>query len=137
MSVKSTSRSARRAARKAGRAVAEVPGPSTNPATNLLILDVVMRGASLIAGRLIEKGTLRTRYTAEKAADIVKGRSMAQTLIATGAARIATRSVPGLLLVAGGLFAKAAFDRSQSRRKARREGDRALAEQAERADGGE
>ena len=105
---------------KTGKALVEVPGPSTNPATNLLILDIAMRGASLIAGRLIEKGTLRTRYTAEKAADIVKGRSMAQTLVATGAARIATRSVPGLLLVAGGLFAKAAFDRSQSRRKARR-----------------
>ena len=56
-------------------------------------------------------------------------------MAATGAARIATRSVPGFLLVTGGLLVKAAFDRSQSLRKARRAGEQQLAEQAARADG--
>jgi hypothetical protein len=34
--------------------------------------------------------------------------------------RLATRSVPGFLLVSTGLAAKTLFDRSQDRRKARR-----------------
>lgn len=134
MSVRSPLRITDRRARRARKSLTEVPGPSTNPATNLLILDVAMRGASLIAGRLIERGTLQTRYGATKASDIVKGRSMTQSIVATGAARIATRSVPGFLLVSGGLIAKAIVDRSLSRRKSVRRGDRKLAEQAARAD---
>jgi hypothetical protein len=39
--------------------------------------------------------------------------------------------VPGALLVGGGLLAKTLYDRSQSRRAARRAGDKALAKQAE------
>jgi hypothetical protein len=45
-----------------------VPGPSTNPATNLLIMDIAMRGASLLAARAIEQAALRLRYTRDKAA---------------------------------------------------------------------
>ena len=134
MDVRAKGRQLKHKAEEARDALERVPGPSTNPATNLLILDVAIRGASLIAGRLIEKGALRARYRPKKASDIVKGRTFLETIAATGAARIATRSVPGFVLVAGGLLVKAAFDRSQSLRKARREGERQLAEQAERAD---
>ena len=135
MGVRANGRRLRRKAEEARDVLAKVPGPSTNPATNLLIFDVVIRGASLVAGRLIEKGALRARYRPQKASDIVKGRSFVETMAATGAARIATRSVPGFLLVTGGLLVKAAFDRSQSLRKARRAGEQQLAEQAARADG--
>lgn len=119
-----------------------VPGPSTNPATNLLIMDVALRGAALLIARAIERNALRMRYSENTAGDIVKGRSMTQTLAVTGAARAATRSVPGLLLVAGGLLAKSVVDRSLSRgktpRKVRRRGpeaagDKALLEQAQSA----
>ena len=75
----------------------EVPGPSRNPATNLLIIDIAMRGASLLAARGIEKAALRLRYKPDKAGDIVKGRSLVSTVAATSAARLATRSVPGWL----------------------------------------
>lgn len=122
---------ARGTARRAKAALAKVPGPSSNPATNLLILDIAMRGVSMIVGRGVEKGLLRTRYHGEKAADIVKNRTMVQSLAATGAARIATRSVPGFLLVAGGLLAKAVIDRGFSRRESVRQGERRLAEQAD------
>lgn len=125
---------ARNARAKTKSALAKIPGPSNNPATNLLILDVAVRGASLIAGRAMERALLRTRYQREKAHDIVKGRSMAKSLAATGVARIATRSVPGFLLVTGGLFAKAVIDRSLSRRESVRRGERQLAEQAAQAD---
>lgn len=125
---------ARKARTGTKRALAKIPGPSTNPATNLLVLDVAVRGASLVAGRAMERALLRTRYQRDKAHDIVKGRSMLKSLTATGVARVATRSLPGFLLVAGGLLAKAVIDRSLSRREAVRRGERQLAEQAAEAD---
>jgi hypothetical protein len=125
---------ARNARAKTRKALAKIPGPSTNPATNLLILDLAMRGASLIASRGMQRALLRTRYQREKADDIVKGRTMLAALTATGAARIATRSVPGFFLVTGGLLAKAVLDRSLSRRQSVRQGERQLAEQAAQAE---
>jgi hypothetical protein len=125
---------ARNAKAKTRKALAKIPGPSTNPATNLLILDLAMRGASLVASRGVQRALLRTRYQREKADDIVKGRTMLAALTATGAARIATRSVPGFLLVTGGLLAKAVIDRSLSRRESVRRGEKDLAEQAAQAD---
>ena len=111
-----------------------VPGPSPNPATNLLIMDIAMRGASLLAARAIEQAALRLRYKPGTADDIVEGRSTIAMLAATGAARMATRSVPGFLLVTGGLLAKTLIDRSLRPRDARRKGDRQLAAQADKAD---
>ena len=135
MSLKSRARStARRASATAKDAAEKIPGPSSNPATNLLIMDIAMRGASMVAGRAIQRVLLGARYDPEKAADIVKGRSLVQSMAATGAARMATRSVPGLLLVTGGLLAKTLLDRSLRPRDARRKGDRQLAEQAAKGD---
>jgi hypothetical protein len=122
------------AAERTRRTLAKIPGPSTNPATNLLILDVAIRGAALIAGRGMEKALLRTRYQREKAHAIVKGRSIVSSMAATGVARVATRSVPGFLLVSGGLLAKAVVDRSFGRRRSVREGERQFAEQAKQAE---
>ncbi len=131
MSLKSKARStARKASAKAKGAIEAIPGPSSNPATNLLILDVAMRGTSMIAGRAVQRAILGARYDPEKAADIVKGRSLIQSMAATGAARLATRSVPGLLLVTGGLLAKTLIDRSLRPRDARRKGERQFAAQA-------
>ena len=124
---------ARRAARKAKGAMAKVPGPSNNPATNLLIMDIAMRGASMIAGRAVEKVILKARYSGKKAGDIVAGRTMLQSMAATGAARFATKSIPGFLLVTGGLVAKTIFDRSFSKRESVKRGERQLAEQAAQA----
>jgi len=135
MSLKSRARStARSASATAKNAAEKIPGPSSNPATNLLIMDIAMRGASMVAGRAIQRVLLGARYDPEKAADIVKGRSLVQSMAATGAARMATRSVPGLLLVTGGLLAKTLLDRSLRPRDARRKGDRQLAEQAAKGD---
>jgi hypothetical protein len=128
--VKST---ARRAARTAKGAIAKVPGPSNNPATNLLIMDIAMRGASMIAGRAVEKVILSARYSGRKAGDIVQGRSFVQSMAATSAARVATKSIPGFLLVAGGLVAKTIFDRSFSKRESVNRGEKQLTEQAAQA----
>ena len=126
--------SGRKALAKTKGTIAKVPGPSSNPATNFLIMDVAVRGLSMIVGRGLEKALLRTRYNPDKASDIVKGRPLLQSMAATGAARMATRSVPGFLLVTGGLLAKAVLDRSFGRRESLRRGERQLAEQAAKAD---
>ncbi len=125
-------RGIRRAYRTARGTANTVPGPSTNPATNLLITDIAMRGATLLFRRAMQQGMLRMRFDPEKAREIVQGRSLRQTLVSAAASRMAMHSVPGFLLVSSGLLAKTVIDRSQGRR-ARHKGERELAEQAARA----
>lgn len=123
----------RRAIATVRQAPRTVPGPSTNPATNLLIASVAMRGAAILLRRGAERGLLRARFDADKAKDIVQGRTFASSMIANATARVATKSVPGFLLVTGGLLAKTIIDRSLKGRFARRQGEAALLEQAENA----
>ena len=47
---------------------------------------------------------------------------------------LATRNLPGALIVGGGALAKTLYDRRRSRSAQRREGDRELIEQAHRDD---
>jgi hypothetical protein len=124
---------AKAAAGKAEAAIRDIHGPSPNPMTNLVIADIALRGGGRLVKQLVERSVLGAKYSPERAKEIVKGRSMVQTLLGTAVARIATRSVPGALLVGGGLLAKTLYDRSQSRRKARAEGEAKLMEQAEDA----
>jgi hypothetical protein len=118
---------------KTGRnkGAADVPGPSTNPATNALIHDIALRSAGRIARLAIEKGMLGKRYGTEIAKQAVENRSLLHTVAAYGVTKIATRSVPGAVLVGSGLIVKTLYDRSRSRRAARLAGDKAIAKQAE------
>lgn len=125
--------SARKAAGKAGSAVKEAPSPSPNPLTNLIIADVVLRGGGRLLRHAVERSVLGVKYPKDKARDIVKGRSMARTLMGAAVARVATRSVPGALVVGGSLLAKALYDRRHGG-KARAEGTAAVERQAERGE---
>ena len=113
-------------------AIDTAKGVSPNPMTNLLIADLVLRGGGQLMRHAVERGVLGLRFSPAKAKNIVKGRSMGQTLIGTALARIATRSVPGALLVGGGLLAKTLYDRRRGLRTARAEGAAAVAEQADK-----
>lgn len=108
-----------------------VPGPSTNPATNVLLTDILLRSVGRIARQTVEKGVLSRSYDSAAAKKIVENRSMIHSLAAYGVTKVATRSVPGALLVGGGLLAKTLFDRSQSKRAARRAGHEALMDDAD------
>lgn len=128
-----TDRAARAVASKAKHLVKDEPGltgPSTNAATNLIISDIIVRAAARLARNSMHKGVLRGRYGADKAKAIVENRSVLSTLALYGASKIATRSVPGALVVSTGLIAKTLFDRSQSRRKAKRKGEEQLDQMA-------
>lgn len=109
----------------------EVPGPSTNPSTNLIISDIVMRSIGRLSRQTIEKAILGRRYSSEFAKDVVENRSLVHTLAAYGVTKVATRSVPGALVVGTGLALKVLFDRSQSRRKSRRAGEKVLEKQSD------
>lgn len=124
---------AKDAASKAKETVRETHGPSPNPATNLILADIAIRGGGRLLRHAVEQTLLGVKYPKGKARDIVKGRSMIQTLIGTAAARMATRSVPGALIVGGGLLAKTLYDRSKNRAQAEAEGEAQIAEQAANA----
>ncbi len=120
-----------KAARKVNGPSTDVAGPSPNPSTNLIINDLLLRSVGRLARHTVEKGILRRRYDPAKAKAIVENRPILHTLAAYGVTRIATRSLPGALVVGGGLIAKTLFDRSQSRRAARKAGDKALDKNSE------
>ncbi|TCM19012.1 hypothetical protein EDF56_104547 [Novosphingobium sp. PhB165] len=108
----------------------DLHGPSPNPATNLVIADIALRGGAAIARRAVEHALLRQDYAPKKAASILKGRSLGESLVQGLLARVALTSVPGAIVVVGGLAAKTLYDRSRAR-KARARGELALAEMAE------
>jgi len=90
--------------------------PSPNPATNLILADIALRGGGALLRRAVETGLLgATAVGKRKAKQVVKGRSLGQSLVGTMIARVATRSVPGALIVGGGLLAKTLFDRKRAR----------------------
>jgi len=104
--------------------------PSPNPATNLLIADIALRGGGALLKRAVEAGLLgATGVGKNKAKNAIKGRSLGQSLVGTMIARVATRSVPGALLVGGGLLAKTLYDRKRGG-KAAAEGHAKLNKQA-------
>lgn len=119
--------------------LADTKGPGTlglspNPATNMFIADIAMRGLSVLARNTLHKAVLRNRYGSGKAKDIVENKSLVRSLALYGASRVATRSVPGAALVGGGLLAKALLERSRAKRKGHaavaREGEETLEKMA-------
>jgi hypothetical protein len=107
-----------------------VVGPSPNPATNLIIQDIAMRAGGRLMRHTVEKGLLRGRYGGDNAKAIVENRTLAQTLVSGLLARYATRSLPGAVLIGGGLVVKTLYDRSRTKRAAKRSGDKTLRKMA-------
>ena len=106
----------------------QVHGPSPNPMTNLILADIALRGSGRLMRRGIERLLLGAKYPSDQAGKIVAGKSMKQTLLGTALARIATRSLPGAMIVGGGMVAKTLYDRTKSHR-AKGEGEQDIAKQ--------
>jgi len=119
------SRAAKRTAGKAEATIGGSKGLSPDPMTNLVIADVALRGGGRLLRHLVERTLLGVKYPPDKARALVKGRSMTRTLVSTACARIATRSVPGALVIGGGLLARTLYDRRR-RGKATAEGRKAV-----------
>lgn len=107
-----------------------IPGPTDNPATNFIMADIAIRAGSYLARRGVEKGLLANRYGKHTAGKIVQNKTLGQSLVSFALARIATKSVPGAIVVGGGALAKSLYDRRKSRRQEKAEGDAKLLNQA-------
>ncbi|MCL9983540.1 MAG: hypothetical protein NBV60_10335 [Erythrobacter sp.] len=97
--------------------------PSPDPVTNMVIADIVLRGAGAMLRQRLEKGLLTGQLEADKAKRLVESRGVIGSLALWGASRLAMRSPVGLAVVAGGLAAKVLYDRGkqvQVRRRARK-----------------
>ena len=110
------------------------PKPSPNPMTNLIIADLALRGGGQLLRHAVERTLLGAKYSRAEAKNLVKGRSMTQTLIGTAVARLAMRSVPGAIVVGGSLLAKTLYDRRRGKAAAS-DGRKAIAKQAEKGEG--
>jgi hypothetical protein len=108
-----------------------VPGPSTNPATNLIINDILLRSVGRLSRLTVEKAILGRQYSKQFAKEAVENRSLLHTLAAYGVTKVATRSIPGAAIVSTGLIAKTLWDRAQSKKESRRNGDATLRKQAD------
>ena len=108
-----------------------IRGPSPDPKTNLLLADIALRGGGMLVRQGLERGLLGRKYAPEKTQRILKGRGFGEALIGTALAKLATRSVPGAILVGGGLIAKTLYDR-RHRNRAKREGEAELERLAEK-----
>lgn len=94
-----------------------LPVPSPNPATNLLIADIVVRGASSLFRKNVEKRVAVASFDDEdRAQEVLDGRTIITSLALYGASKLATRSPVGLGIVAGGLVLKTLYDRGRTRR---------------------
>ena len=112
------------------RGKGNVPGPTDNPATNLMLADVVMRMGSYVLRGGVEKAFLKKRYDDKTAKEIKNNRSLISTLSSIAVAKFATRSIPGAAIVGTGILGKVLYDHSKSRRANKRQGDAELLEQA-------
>ena len=94
--------------------------PSPNPVTNLLIADIVVRGASTLFRKSVEKRVAKASMDDDQDAEkLLDGRTLLTTLGLYGASKLATRSRTGLGIVAGGLALKTLYDRGKARQKRR------------------
>lgn len=123
----------KRVAKAALKSAADkTPAPSPNPMTNLILADLALRGGAQLLRHAVERSLLGAKYSKEQARSLVKGRTMTQTLVSTAIVRVATRSVPGAIVVGGGLIAKTLYDRRKGKAAAKAEGRAAIAKQAEK-----
>lgn len=96
--------------------------PATDKARagiNLMLADVAIRTGSYIARRTVEKGFLRKRFGTRTARAIVQHRTLTKSLASFGLATLATRSLPGAVIVGGGVLAKTLYDRRKGKRRQR------------------
>lgn len=87
---------------------------------NLIVSEILLRTLGRLTRHTLEKAVARRHYGPAKAKSIVEDRSILHTVAAYGVTKLATRSVPGALMVGGGLLAKTLYDRGTAKRKARK-----------------
>lgn len=85
-------------------------------ATNLVLVDLAISAGSLLVRNALESRFVGKGINKPAVKAMTKQGSVPGKVARAAAARMATRSVPGALAVAGGLAAKLWYDRAKRRR---------------------
>lgn len=88
-------------------------GAAITPLVTLIAADVALRAGQALVRRSIERGMLKDKRPIPR--QFVHGGTIGQTMVSTMLAQVARRSVPGAIVVGGGLLAKALRDRRRAR----------------------
>ncbi len=99
---------------------------------NVLLVDILLRTGLRLGRRQVEKGLLRRNFSRQQAHRIISGRPISKSLISIVASRVATRSVPGAMLVGGGILAKLLIDARKSAKRKVNSGENEIADQADK-----
>lgn len=111
-------------------AAPDTPPDPITPLTRTILAGIAMRAGSTLLKRSVDHGILGAAPEALKSAARAAGAKAAQTaakapkakrslgtrIIAAAAMRIATRSVPGAIVVGGALLAKTLHERRKQRK---------------------
>jgi len=90
--------------------------------TNRILADILLRGGQKLLQMAVDQTVLKPRKTPEvaeaaKAAPKKRG-SVVGKFAGAAAIRIATKSVPGAIVIGGGLIAKTLYDRQKASKSA-------------------
>jgi hypothetical protein len=98
--------------------------PSPDAATNLLIADIIVRGASRLFRESVKRRVADVSpENREGAQELLDGKQVIKSLALYGASKMATKSPIGLGVVAGGLALKTLYDRGKAVQKRRAQQD--------------
>ncbi|WP_114521690.1 hypothetical protein [Altererythrobacter sp. ZODW24] len=94
------------------------PWPEASTTTKLIVGGVLMRGSERIMRSALGRGLQRAKLDQQTLKDAGKKPGLLSKAVSFGAVRIATKSVPGAVLVGGGLIARTLVRRRRAKRKA-------------------
>jgi len=106
-----------------------LPAPSPNPASNLIMANVLVRIGSIMLRKAVDKRLLRDHFGKDTAKAVAENQGIGSTLTSVALSKMATRSNTGAIVVGSGMLAKTLYDRRQGK-KARRKGEAELLEKA-------
>lgn len=102
----------------AGNSTPGSAASGAEPIANLVLADIALRGGGALLRRAVEGSLLGKAAGSARPRKVIKGKTMTQTLVGTALVRIAARSVPGAIVIGGGLLAKTLYDRKRARKAA-------------------
>ncbi len=110
--------------------------PTTRPRPGEMVIDIALHQGTQLARQAIHKRLSKMGVSSLDPATIEAGQSFSRQLMASAIARLASRSVPGTMVVGAGLLAKGLYERRRIRRDREKAEQQAASEAAEaKADG--
>ncbi|WP_054530812.1 hypothetical protein [Erythrobacter sp. SG61-1L] len=102
--------------------------------TGAKLAGLAMRQGARIARHSLDKRLNVAGYKPSELEDAVVGRGIVSTIAIAAVTRLATRSVPGAIVVGGGLVAKALYERRKRVREAEEQAATEMAAAPEKAE---